>query len=238
MERQSVTIEAMRVVKSYPSAAITHAALIRAEALRAAGLDTPAATRMDATTLAFDRLSGRSGAVLIRDLPTLLAPLAALHCTPVPDLPPHDPFRRIMPRLPLAPATLRARIATLATQPRAMPTATLHGDFHPGQVIATADGTAWLIDLDDMAHGPAEADVGNLLAWCLTAPETRDAPPSGGWRKALVAAWRGNELHPATLSFETEIALVRRALKRFAKGDGTPLERLMTGSHAPSLSDG
>jgi len=236
MKARSVSIEDTRVVKRYPSATAATAALTRAAALQEAGLATPSATRLGPDALAFPRLSGRTGPTLTADLATLLAPLAALHATSIPGLAPQDPFRRITPRLSDAPAALRARVATLAAQSRPAPTVPVHGDFHPGQAIVTSDGTPWVIDLDDMALATSEADLGNLLAWLLTAPDTRDAPPPIGWRKTLCAAWRGSQLYPATLSLHTEIALIRRAMKRAEDGDSVPLNRLMAGGYSAQIS--
>jgi Ser/Thr protein kinase RdoA (MazF antagonist) len=42
----------------------------------------------------------------------------------------------------------------------------LHGDLHPKNAIVSADGLA-LIDLEDVARGPAAADLGSLLAALL-----------------------------------------------------------------------
>lgn len=238
MTRLSVQIEAHRVVKSYPSATAAQDALARAIALSAAGIATPRPDALTPTALAFPRLDGHSGPDLLADLPTLLSPLLALHSTALPGLPRHDPFRRISPRLSLAPPPLRARIATLTALPRPQPTTPIHGDFHPGQVIADPDGTAWLIDLDDMALATPEADLGNLLAWLLTAPAAQDQTPAKGWKTALLNAWHGMQLHPATLCMETEIALIRRALKRAGAGDATPLHRLLSGGYADAISDG
>lgn len=238
MKTQSVSMEETRVVKVYPATPLSDAALHRANTLRAAGIATPAATRIAPDALAFPRIDGRSGTALASDLATLLAPLAALHRAAVPGLAPHDPFHRIRPRLNHAPTALRARIEALETAGNPAPSVTIHGDFHPGQVIAAPDGTGWLIDLDDLAHGAPEADLGNLLAYLLTAPATRDTAPRGGWRDALLAAWGGDELHPANFSRQTEIALIRRALKGAGRGDPLPLDRLMAGGYAPALSGG
>jgi hypothetical protein len=234
----SVQIEAHRVVKSYPSEAAAGHAITRAAQLSAAQIMTPVPVAPTPTTLAFPRLHGRSGIDLLGDLQTLLAPLQTLHRTPIPNLPSHDPFRRITPRIPLAPPSLQTRIAILAALPRPQPTATIHGDFHPGQVIADADGTAWLIDLDDMALATPEADLGNLLAWLLTAPAVQEQRPATGWKSALLNAWNGAHLHPATLCIETEIALIRRGLKRAGAGDFAPLHHLLSGGYSDALSDG
>lgn len=238
MKTQSVSMEDTRVVKVYPATALADAALHRAETLRATGIATPAATRIAPDALAFPRLDGRSGTALATDLTTLLAPLAALHRVAVPGLAPHDPFHRIRPRLANAPAALLARIEALETEGNPTPSVTIHGDFHPGQVIVAPDGTGWLIDLDDLARGTPEADLGNLLAYLLTAPATRDTAPRGGWRDALLAAWGGDELHPANLSRQTEIALIRRALKGAERGNLLPLDRLMAGGFARAISGG
>lgn len=236
MTRLSVQIEAQRVVKPYPSATAAQDAVDRATALSAAGIATPRPEALTPTVLAFPRLDGRSGADLLANLQTLLSPLPALHRTSLHGLPPFDPFRRITPRLSLAPPALRARIATLTAQPRPQPATPIHGDFHPGQVIANPDGTAWLIDLDDMALATPEADVGNLLAWLLTAPAAQAHRPATGWRKAVIAAWRGAPLHLPTLCLETEIALVRRALKGAAAGNCAPLDGLLSGGYTDALS--
>jgi aminoglycoside phosphotransferase len=50
-----------------------------------------------------------------------------------------------------------------ATVPRPGPVVCLHGDVHLKNAVDTGDGVA-LIDLDQLAAGPAAADVGSLLA--------------------------------------------------------------------------
>lgn len=47
----------------------------------------------------------------------------------------------------------------------------VHGDFHVGQVLVdSAAGTSWVVDIDDVALGVAEMDVGNLVAHLVTSP--------------------------------------------------------------------
>lgn len=48
------------------------------------------------------------------------------------------------------------------------PTCLIHGDFHPGQILIS-DKMTYLIDIDRLAVGPAEADLGNFIAqlWFL-----------------------------------------------------------------------
>lgn len=48
------------------------------------------------------------------------------------------------------------------------PTCLIHGDFHPGQILID-DNMTYIVDLDRLAVGPSEADVGNFLAqlWFL-----------------------------------------------------------------------
>lgn len=233
-----VRMEAERVVKHYTAPEMADRAQQHAEALAQADVATPLPLRLAPDILAFPRLEGRSGAVLASDLPALLAPLPALHAARVPGLAPLDPFRRIFPRLAAAPPALRARIAVLAAQPRPRPTSTVHGDFHPGQVIMAGDRTAWLIDLDDLALATPEADLGNLLAWLLTSPSTRSAPPAKGWKAALLAAWTGPAPDCANLGLETEIALIRRALKCAERGDDLPLQSLLSGGFDAAFSAG
>lgn len=226
-----------RVVKSYPAAADAQAAQDRARALIRQGTATPEAFRDSEKTISFQMLAGQSGTALLDELGALLSPLPALHAASLP-LPPHDPFRRILPRLALAPDALRERIAALRTPTKPGPCHPVHGDFHPGQVIRTTDGKVWLIDLDDMAAGTVADDLGNLIAWLATAPAARDrmAPPV--WRDAVLRAWQGGRIAPQDLAKTTEIALIRRALKRAATGDLQPIARLMSGGYADLLSGG
>ena len=54
---------------------------------------------------------------------------------------------------------LAAAVSTLSDSPRT----TVHGDFHPGQVLICRGGPA-LVDLDRAGRGPAVGDIGEFLA--------------------------------------------------------------------------
>jgi len=57
---------------------------------------------------------------------------------------------------------LRAEAARIAAALPAGPVQALHGDAHPGNVIATADGPCWL-DFEDTWRGPLAWDVATLV---------------------------------------------------------------------------
>lgn len=232
-----VTLTERVVLKRFSTAEGATAALDRAEALHAAGIATPYPTRVDDRTLRFPRIRGMTGLDLIASLPDLLTPL--LHLTqvrlPALSLPPHDAYRRILPRLSYA----SAGIAGLAQQQlRLLPAEgdrVCHGDFHPGQVIRDTSGRSWLLDLDDLAHGPVEADLGNLIAWLATRPLPSPQPVADRItreRATLLTAWTsigGTADHDLLMPYVT-LALVRRALKKAERGDPTLMNEIATES--------
>ena len=75
--------------------------------------------------------------------------------------------RRIADRAPCArTAPARARELAdrlVAERPQAAPAVCLHGDVHPKNVLVDDAGLA-LVDLDQVALGPAAADAGSMLA--------------------------------------------------------------------------
>ena len=91
------------------------------------------------------------------------------------------------------------------------------------KVIVDRVGQAWLLDLDDIAAGPPEADIGNLIAHLATRPDTRLASPAAGlshWQRRVIATLPpGARLDPARLAAYRELALARRLLKGRARGD-------------------
>ena len=211
-------------VKTHADATLAATVLLRAEALRRGGVPTPAARAGGRPAdVAFDRLTGETGPALAGDLAALLRPLAQLHACPVPGVGPYDPFLRIRPRL--ADVTAHPMRHVLG---EAVPggTATLHGDVHLGQFIRDASGRVWIIDLDDLALGPPEADLANFAAYLATSLDGGLAQ----WSHRVRAAWRNigqtcdNEVFKRFLRF----ALVRRHLK--LRQAGRPdFEAMVTG---------
>lgn len=165
----------------------------------------------------FDRIEGRTGPDLAgqgEDLAAVLATLAALHDAAVADLPAFDPLLRIRPRLALTEVPALRAIAEEAVP---QGNATLHGDLHVGQAIRDASGMVWIIDLDDLAIGPPEADLANFAAHLAT------SQPSGAikdWAERVRRMWTGQgcDLDGSVFDRFLRFALLRRHLKLRAAG--------------------
>jgi hypothetical protein len=200
-------------LKAYREAATAGEARRRARALRAQGVATPAARCGPAPTeVVFDKIAGRTGRDLVGtgdDLEAVLAAIGGLHRAALVDLPVFDPLLRIRPRLELTEVpTLRA----IAAEPVPQGSATLHGDLHVGQAIRDGSGMVWIIDLDDLAIGPPEADLANFAAHLAT------SLPQGGiadWAERVRRMWTGQGHHLDGQVFEQflRFALLRRHLK-------------------------
>lgn len=230
MGKHSTRIETDRFVKSYPTAQAAALALKRTKLARAAGVPTPDARVSARAELSFDLILGDCGMDLLPDLQAILSPLRSLGSMPTAGFAPYDPFLRIRPRLALAPAALRDRIATLAQTPMPGGKSLCHGDFHPGQVIRLQTGQCCLIDLDDMAIAGPAADLGNLIAYLATS-SLRSGPVADAvahWTKEVLAAWGMLSPFPDQnqITYFTEIALIRRALKLAEKGDAAVLAQV------------
>ena len=193
----------------------------RAHRLARAGGRTPEPEYLpDRNALVFPAIDGATGVALIDEtaLLPLLAPLRAIGRTDGPDLPAHDPFAKIVPRLGAeAPRWLSDRIARLRGMASGQ-AVVVHGDFHCGQLIRDEAGRVWVIDLEDMARGPVEADLGNFAAHLATRPETRRGDLATGvrvWSDRVRDAWDrlGEACEPALFRRHVDIALTRRALK-------------------------
>jgi len=120
------------------------------------------------------RLSGLAGSRLDAGLRRLGAAIASLHDLAAPSVAPrferHDPERlldaatviaRVRPDL--GAAARRAFEPLREGPPDVGPDVCLHGDVHLKNALLNGRGVA-LIDLDQVAAGPAAADVGSLLA--------------------------------------------------------------------------
>ncbi len=209
--------------KHHDSPARAAEALRRSRVLRAQGVATPEAWRGAAPgAVIFARIEGGSGpGIVTLPLADLLAPLLALQRAVVPGLPAYDPALRIRPRLEGA---VPPAIARALDRPVPTGAATLHGDFHLGQLVASPGGEVWIVDLDDMALGPAEADLANFVAHLATSAWA--GPSFRGrldhWRAAVPAAWRalGGACDAARFARLLRLALIRRHLK--LRGAGRP----------------
>ncbi len=136
----------------------------------------------DAGLVAVEALQGRRLDTLAADdVVTAMrrygAAVATLHAlAPPPDAP---AFARVAPdRRRSATALIAAARPDVATQagrlaealdaaapaPGAEPAVCLHGDVHAKNAIAQPDGRIALIDLDQLAVGPASAELGSMLA--------------------------------------------------------------------------
>ena len=221
-----VTVGQSVVLKRFSSTDLADAAVARATALQESGVATPVPTRIDHFTLRFPRVFGATGHDLLAALPDLLAPLVNLHRLHLPalDLEPFDPLARIRPRLSLAPEWMADMVETPMARLQPARRTLCHGDFHPAQVIRDAGGQSWLLDLDDLALGPVEADLGNLIGWLATQQGASD-PTLGArlaWaRRVILAEWETlvASVDQQVLADYITLAICRRALKRAEKHD-------------------
>ncbi|TQV83330.1 phosphotransferase family protein [Denitrobaculum tricleocarpae] len=216
--------------------------IVRASELSRAGGKTPVPGYCpDRSAVNFPMIEGASGVALIDQvaLSYLLAPLQPLRRAGISELPPFDPFAKITVRLNAkTPQWLRARLGALKDMPFEAD-GVVHGDFHCGQMILDESGNLWLVDLDDMAQGPVEVDLGNFAAHLATRPETRRRRLAEGlpfWAEQVQKAWDelGEVCNPTLFRRHVDIAVIRRALKLHdARGDSEIMAAL---EHLPLLS--
>lgn len=198
-------------LKRYADTAIAAEALRRSEVLRAQSVQTPAARAGPTPAeLAFDRVEGRTGHDLIgQDMKPLFHSVAQLHGASVSNLAPYDPLLRIRPRLALTDVPL---FRDIVNGPIPQGRSVLHGDLHVGQFIVTLSGAVWLVDLDDLAIGPPEADLANFAAHLAT---TQHKPGIEAWSRQVFNAWDAIGLSADQQVFTRylHLALLRRHLK-------------------------
>lgn len=202
--------------KHYPSVSAADVAMQRSLVARMAGVPTPAVLGRDGPLrLSFER-------VVAGFPPTLSEMVEVLRW--MKRMPPDgmirfDPFFRIRPRLDGASPHIRALVFELEAQDASIrwsPSTVIHGDFHPGQTIRDHAGKIWLLDLDDLALAPPEADLGNLAAWVATRSEGNlNALADAALTELLALSPRAD---PALTGHFFQVALVRRALKLAEKG--------------------
>lgn len=198
-------------LKTYPDARRAAEALRRTRVLRGQSVPTPDAWPGPAATeLVFDRIEGRSGAALVAGpKPALLRAVSALHAAEVTGLGVFDPLLRVRDRLGLTDVPMLRAIAEGGV-PRG--SSVLHGDLHVGQFVVTDAGTVWLVDLDDLAMGPPEADIANFAAHLAT---TRPTKGISATVAEVRGAWGclGQPLDGSVFERFLELALLRRHLK-------------------------
>jgi Phosphotransferase enzyme family len=224
MMKGSSLVGSARFRKRYPSAVAADVALFRSHMARKVGVPTPAAYPMTSRlALSFER-------VVASDPPSLAQMVTVLQClqrVPPEGLTRFDPFLRIHPRLGFAPPRIRSLVTALMAKDVALGwpgSSVVHGDFHPGQTMRDTAGTVWLLDLDDLALAPPEADLGNLAAWFATQAEGNlTALASHALAQLLALAPDADQ---ALTTHFFKIALVRRALKLAERGAPWALDQL------------
>jgi hypothetical protein len=213
-----------RFDKDYPSVAAANTALQRSLAARLAGVPTPAVLgRSGPAQLSFARITAAASP----SLTGILAALQKLNRMPPYGLTRFDPFLRIRPRLANAPPHLLALVTALLAQDQALgwPAETVvHGDVHPGQTLQDASGNVWLLDLDDLALAPPEADLGNLAAWLAT--QTKGTLEDNARTALATVLALAPQADPSLTAHFQQIALIRRALKLAERGQPWALEQL------------
>ncbi|MCL4868055.1 MAG: phosphotransferase [Anaerolineae bacterium] len=144
--------------------------LARVQAVRAAGIHTPAAldviTLDDRYGVLFERVRGRMMWEVIQAQPLQLRTFIQLFATLHADL-----HQKVSRELPSRHNKLRQDIAAIAEMPEQIKTTLLahldklpegeavcHGDFHPGNIMLTPEGPV-IIDWVDGTQGPPLSDV-------------------------------------------------------------------------------
>lgn len=210
--------------KGYSSAAKAATARARSLAARRAGVPTPAVLgQAGPKILSFERIDARGQPSLAE----IVRVVAHLHRMSGNGLGRFDPFLRIRPRLAGAPARIGAMAEELMARDAALhwpKCAAIHGDLHLGQVVRDSSGKVWLIDLDDMALAPPEADLGNLAAWLATQVPGRLGDLAQGALERVSALAR--DADRTWTGHFCQIALVRRGLKLAGKGQGWVIDQL------------
>ena len=215
--------------------------------LCAAGVRTPPASYLPAEhALRMPRAAGEGGRERLarwlaagaggrpdcdRDLTVALRPLVRLHALRAADLglARFDPWSKVLPRLAdgtALPAVLREEARAVVADVRALARCVedpgehvVHGDFHAGQLVFDDAEEAWLLDLDDLAAGHPEADLGNFAAHVATQPNRGESCTAAGfaeWAQRLAEACvaaGGARPDRARLAAHGAAALLRRALK-------------------------
>lgn len=210
----------------------------RSEVLLKHNVPTPKAqfhARAQAVTMPW--IDGRQGYEVLaqeNDFEPFLMKVARtitqVHHVPVSslDLPPFDPWKKILSRLSEPVNDSKAIYAmagkTAANLQKAYSgdrsrAVTVHGDFHIGQVVFGDDGITWLLDLEDLALGEPESDLANFAAHLTTSrydPNIDLQNEFTHWSALLASAWSAANdtgANRTLLEWYGAAALLRRALK-------------------------
>ncbi len=120
---------------------------------------------------------------------------------------------------------LERRFAALALEHRPPPTAWVHGDFHPDQLLRTTDGRTVLLDWDALRPGHPLEDLATWIADEIALDPRRASTITG---RALLAAYAraGGEI-PAERELRAQIGseLVRRAAAGIRRLESGGIER-------------
>lgn len=229
--------------KRYLNAATTAEVIRRTRIARLNGVVTPNINAVKNNhTIQFERIDGECGIQLLQktSLRELIAPLIALHDIDHAKFPRFDPFLRIDPRV--AALSIPHGLVQEINKRKHIEfptTGIVHGDFHLKQLIRDTDGHCWVIDLDDLAIGPIEADLGNLAAYLATHPATMGDSMSTSlryWKQQIMGAWNdlGQTYQENWLRYFMQVALIRRTLKRLEAGDDSLIGECMNTLLSPS----
>ena len=175
--------------------------------------------------------------------------LRQLHQVPVAEVEAFvlEPWQKILPRLPVLETKSGndqpdlGRFVELLVQRQKLlierslliqryPHCIVHGDFHCGQLLSPSDAEDLiLIDLDDLAIGWAEADIGNFAAHFVTSEDLYRGDVFQGFEAfsersiALYGKCSRHEVCPALVDYFGSISLLRRALKIAERDPNSPI---------------
>jgi len=201
--------------KQYQSASSAERAVARSRSLIANSVRTPAAlfTSADTNSIHFELIDGEGGDLFVEtELADVLDALLGIHAATVDGLPTFDPLARIRDRMASCTSTpMRQVVGETVAKPGS---STLHGDFHVGQIIRDRAGSIWVVDLDDMAMGPPEADLGNFTAHLATRSPDRGLEVDQ-WVDQILYQWRllNTQIDEECFQRYLALALIRRHLK-------------------------
>lgn len=222
------------VFKRYSDRLAAEAVRDRIRVLTDGGVRTPACqVSRSGRALIYPLIRGRAGMAAVATFETgvlrqIMAQTAALHGATIPkNTHRFDPLGKIVSRLDCTAECAYQRIINDALEDidRARRQYRLiHGDLHAGQFIIDGGGYVWLLDLDDVAVGDPEADLGNFAAHLATRPETSLQSPLDAmrhWQTEVLNAYAktGKTANGFLTDAYGRIALVRRALKKAERGD-------------------